>query len=79
MIAGGVFELAERIRSAARDKTIWAVANGQASAAAYALAAAVDEVFVTRTDRVGSIGVITRHADQSKKDDREGYNSTRTE
>jgi signal peptide peptidase SppA len=70
--AGGVFELAERIRSAGRDKPLWAVVNDQAFSAAYALAAAADEVIVTRTGGVGSIGVIAMHTDQSRKDDQEG-------
>jgi signal peptide peptidase SppA len=70
--AGGVFELADSIRSAARNKPIWAVANDQAFSAAYALVAAADEVFITRTGGVGSIGVIALHADQSRRDDQEG-------
>ena len=67
--AGGVFELAERIRAATTTKPVWAVANDQAFSAAYALAAASEEVFVTRTGGVGSIGVIAMHADQSRKDE----------
>ena len=74
--AGGVFELAERIRAATHDKPVWAVANDQAFSAAYALAAASDEVFVTRTGGVGSIGVIAMHADQSRKDEQDGYRFT---
>jgi signal peptide peptidase SppA len=74
--AGGVFELAERIRAATREKPVWAVANDQAFSAAYALAAASDEVFVTRTGGVGSIGVIAMHADQSRKDEQDGYRFT---
>ncbi len=74
--AGGLFELAERIRAATHDKPVWAVANDQAFSAAYALAAASDEVFVTRTGGVGSIGVIAMHADQSRKDEQDGYRFT---
>ncbi len=74
--AGGVFELAERIRAATHDKPVWAVANDQAFSAAYALAAASEEVFVTRTGGVGSIGVIAMHADQSRKDEQDGYRFT---
>ncbi|WP_297529809.1 S49 family peptidase, partial [Thiohalobacter sp.] len=74
--AGGVFELAERIRAATHDKPVWAVANDQAFSAAYALAAASNEVFVTRTGGVGSIGVIAMHADQSRKDEQDGYRFT---
>ena len=74
--AGGVFELAERIHAATREKPVWAVANDQAFSAAYALAAASGEVFVTRTGGVGSIGVIAMHADQSRKDEQDGYRFT---
>ena len=53
--AGGVFDLAERIRAAAQVKPVWAVANDLAFSAAYALAAAASKVFVARTGGVGSI------------------------
>ena len=71
-----MFELADRIRAATREKPVWAVANDRAFSAAYALAAAADEVFVTRTGGVGSIGVIAMHADQSRKDEQDGYRFT---
>ena len=74
--AGGVFELAEQIRLTSRSKLIWAVVNDQAFSAAYALAAAADEVVITRTGGVGSIGVIAMHTDQSRKDEQDGYRFT---
>ncbi|MBX2807846.1 MAG: S49 family peptidase [Cellvibrionaceae bacterium] len=74
--AGGIFELAEQIRSASRSKPIWAVVNDQAFSAAYALAAAADEIVITSTGGVGSIGVIAMHADQSRKDEQDGYRFT---
>jgi len=74
--SGGVFDLADRIRAAAKVKPVWAVANDMAFSAAYALACAADKVFVSRTGGVGSIGVIAMHVDQSQKDVQDGVRYT---
>lgn len=74
--SGGVFDLADRIRAAARVKPVWAVANDMAFSAAYALASAATKVFVSRTGGVGSIGVIAMHVDQSEKDAQDGVRYT---
>ena len=74
--SGGVFDLADRIRAAAKIKPVWAVANDMAFSAAYALASAADKVFVSRTGGVGSIGVIAMHVDQSQKDAQDGVRYT---
>ncbi|MBL0143849.1 MAG: S49 family peptidase [Betaproteobacteria bacterium] len=74
--AGGVFELAQRIRSLAAVKPIWALACDSAFSAAYAIAAATSRVYVTQTGGVGSIGVIAMHVDQSARDAQEGYRYT---
>ena len=74
--AGGVFDLAERIRAASQVKPVWAVANDMAFSAAYALASAASRVFVARTGGVGSIGVIAMHVDQSEKDAQNGLRYT---
>jgi len=66
--AGGVFDLAQRIRAASQIKPIWAHANDGAYSAAYALAAAADRLTLSQTAGVGSIGVIALHVDQSVKD-----------
>lgn len=63
--AGGVFDLADKIFAARKVKPIWAVANDEAFSAAYALAAATDKIYLSRTGGVGSIGVIAVHLDQS--------------
>jgi signal peptide peptidase SppA len=70
--AGGVFELASRIRAATTIKPIWAHANDSAYSAAYALAAAASRLTLSETAGVGSIGVIALHVDQSVKDAKEG-------
>ena len=70
--AGGVFELAERIRAASALKPVWAHANDAAYSAAYAIAASASRLSLSQTAGVGSIGVIALHVDQSIKDAREG-------
>jgi signal peptide peptidase SppA len=74
--SGGVFDLADRVRAAARVKPIWALANDMAYSAAYALGSAASRFFVTRTGGVGSIGVIAMHADQSVRDAKDGVRYT---
>ncbi len=63
--AGGVFDLADKIFAARKVKPIWAVANDEAFSAAYAIAAAADKIYLSRTGGVGSVGVIAVHLDQS--------------
>ena len=74
--AGGVFDLAQRIRAASQIKPIWAHANDGAYSAAYALAAAADRLTLSQTAGVGSIGVIALHVDQSVKDAKDGLTYT---
>lgn len=62
--AGGVFELAERIRAATAVKPVWAHANDAAYSAAYAIASAASRLTLSQTAGVGSIGVIALHVDQ---------------
>ncbi|RCX08616.1 S49 family peptidase [Extensimonas vulgaris] len=74
--AGGVFELAERIRAASTIKPIWAHANDAAYSAAFAIGAACQRLTLSQTAGVGSIGVIALHVDQSVKDAKDGLNYT---
>jgi signal peptide peptidase SppA len=62
----GAFELAERIYAARGHKPMVAVADGMAASAAYLAASAADEVVVSATSYVGSIGVVMRHVDLSR-------------
>ncbi|SFL93102.1 S49 family peptidase [Nitrosomonas communis] len=73
---GGVFELAEFIRTASTIKPIWAIANDSAFSAAYAIACAASRIITTRTGGVGSIGVIALHVDQSAADSKNGLRYT---
>lgn len=68
----GVDELAGAIHDARGLKPIVAVANHLAASAAYWLASATDEVVVTPSGEVGSIGVFAAHADYSEALAREG-------
>lgn len=62
----GVTELANEIYEARSQKKIVAVANAQAASAAYWLASAAQELVVTPSGEVGSIGVWTAHEDHSE-------------
>lgn len=72
--AGGVFDLAARLRSQAltSGKPLWAIADEAALSAAYALACAADRLWLTRTAEVGSIGVVAVHVDESEADRQAG-------
>lgn len=72
----GVAELAQFIYESRGQKKIIAVANSLAASAAYWIAAAADEVVVTPTGDVGSIGVFTVHVDQSALDEATGLKFT---
>lgn len=76
--AGGVFDTARRLRQLSKrhQKPLWAIANEGAMSAAYAIACAADQVFVTTTAEVGSIGVVACHLDQSKSDSMDGLHYT---
>lgn len=76
--AGGVFDLAQRLRTLAQTsgKPLWAIADEAALSAAYAIAAAADRIWLTRTAEVGSIGVVAVHVDESVADAKAGLNYT---
>lgn len=73
----GVVELANEIYGMRRNgKKMVAVANTMAASAAYWLASACDEVVVTPSGAVGSIGVFCAHEDISKALEAEGVSVT---
>jgi signal peptide peptidase SppA len=76
--AGGVFDLAQRLRQLAQTsgKPLWAIADEAALSAAYAIACAADHLWLTRTAEVGSIGVVAVHVDESVADAKAGLNYT---
>ena len=74
--AGGVFELAARIREATARKPVWAHAGDSAFSAGYAIACAAQRVTLSTTGGVGSIGVIALHIDQSVRNAQNGLSVT---
>jgi len=76
--AGGVFDVAQRLRTLAQTsgKPLWAIADEAALSAAYAIAAAADRLWLTRTAEVGSIGVVAVHVDESVADAKAGMTYT---
>lgn len=72
----GVEELADEIREARGQKPIVAVANSLAASAAYWLASSADEVVVTPSGEVGSVGVYAAHEDLSGLLEQEGVKVT---
>ena len=76
--AGGVFDLAQRLKNLAQSsgKPLWAIADEAALSAAYAIACAADRLWLTRTAEVGSIGVVAVHVDESVADAKAGMTYT---
>lgn len=72
----GTQEVANAIFAARDKKPIAAVANAQASSAAYWIGSAAHELFVTPSGMVGSIGVFMAHTDTSKADEAQGKVTT---
>lgn len=72
----GIDELATEIRNARGVKPIVAVANPLAASAAAWLAAQADELLVTPSGEVGSVGVYATHVDLSRALDQAGITVT---
>jgi len=72
----GCFDLADEIFKARGKKPIYAIVNEMAYSGAYAIASASDKVFLPRTASLGSIGVISTHLDESKRDEKRGIKYT---
>lgn len=72
----GIQEFADEIFNARGQKKIAAVANTTAASAAYWIASAADELVVTPSGMVGSIGVYTTHNDCSEMDKMMGLKVT---
>ncbi len=72
----GVFDLTDFIYEARGKKPIYAIANEDAYSAAYAIASAADEIYLSRTAGVGSIGVIAVHVEFEKMFEKQGIKHT---
>ncbi len=68
----GTPETSSKIRAARDSKPIIAVANSLAASAAYWIASAADEIVVTPSGDVGSIGVLAVHTDFSAANEKIG-------
>lgn len=68
----GAFDLADEIFAMRGRKPMTAVATDMAASAAYLLASACDELYVTQTAFTGSIGVVLQHWDFSRAIDAAG-------
>lgn len=74
--ATGMFMVAEQIRQLAAQKPVVAFINDMAASAAYGLASAADEIVVSPTSMVGSIGVVLTHLDRSAEMAQHGIKAT---
>lgn len=68
----GVAEFADQIYAARGQKPIVASITGQAASAAYWITSATDEIVMSQSSYVGSIGVIAAHHDLSKALEHDG-------
>lgn len=71
-MAMGTPELADLIYQSRGTKPIIAVANAEACSAAYWIATAADELVVTPSGEVGSVGVLAAHTDRSVENEMAG-------
>lgn len=72
----GVQEVGDVIHGLRGTKPIIAVANAQAASGAYWIASQADELVVTPSGAVGSIGAFMKHTDASEKNARDGIKNT---
>lgn len=73
----GVHELAREIFAARGKKPIVALADSNMASAAYWLGSAADSIYIAgKTTLVGSLGVVMKHVDVSKREDVAGVKTT---
>lgn len=64
-MASGCFDLVDHIYQARGRKPLYALVDDYAASAGFALASPCDEIWVSRTGAVGSVGVVAYHYDWS--------------
>lgn len=74
--AAGMLDCADKIIAARKMKPVWAVANAYAYSAAYGVVGSAETLFVPRLCKVGSIGAMCVHVDQSGADKEMGFRYT---
>lgn len=72
----GASEMASAVRAVATVKPVYAVANGMAASAAYALSSGATRVFAAPSSLMGSIGVLMLHMDYSRALEKAGVTPT---
>ena len=75
-VVDGVPEMAAEIMDARGVKPVVAIADAMAASAAYWIAVAADELVVTPSGEVGSIGVFSSHVDWSGFEEMQGIKTT---
>lgn len=68
----GIDEFAQQIYEARGDKPITAYVAGYAASGGYWLASQADEIIISSTAQVGSIGVVAMYRDETKKNEKAG-------
>lgn len=72
----GCFDLTDHIHASRGTKPIVAVVDNMAYSAGYAIASACDDIYVSRTGGVGSVGVYSYHLDITEANAKAGYKVT---
>lgn len=75
-MASGCFDLVDHIYEARGRKPVYALVDDHAYSAGFALATACDEIWVSRTGGVGSVGVVCYHYDWSQSNAQIGLKVT---
>lgn len=76
-MASGCFDLVDHIYQARGRKPVYALVDDHAYSAGFALASACDEIWISRTGGVGSVGVVRFHHDWSGNNAQIGLKVTR--
>lgn len=74
--AGGITTVAAQIKALAQTKRVIAVVNDTAASGGYWLASAADEIVVSETSMVGSIGVVVLHVNRAGEMQQRGWSPT---
>lgn len=74
--ATGMFAVAEQVRLVGQTKPVTAFVNDMAASAAYGIASAANEIVVSPTSVLGSIGVVLTHLDRSGEMEKKGLKPT---
>lgn len=75
-MASGCFDLVDHLYASRGAKPMIALVDDYAFSAAYAIASAMDEIWVSRTGGAGSVGVCSSHEDWSGYNERIGVKVT---